>query len=117
MFVERKGGSIATFHIIVLMTVPTKEEADKIVHQLLNQRLIACANTLGPVKSQYWWKNKIEETNEFLVIMKTQEKLFDKLAETIRKLHGYEVPEILALPIKRGWAPYLEWLDSVLTTR
>jgi len=102
--------------IIVLMTASTKEEADNIVRQLLSQRLIACANTLSPVKSRYWWKGRIEETDEFLVIMKTNEKLFDKLSETIRRLHGYEVPEILALPIARGYPPYLEWLDSVLTT-
>jgi len=104
-------------HLIVLMTASTKEEADKIVRQLLNQRLIACANTLSPVKSQYWWKNKIEETDECLVVMKTQEKLFNKLTEAIRQIHSYEVPEILALPITRGSQSYLEWLDSVLATR
>lgn len=104
-------------HIVVLMTAATKEEADKIVRQLLNQHLIACANTLTPVKSQYWWQDKIEETNEILVIMKTQEELFSKLAETIRQIHSYEVPEILALPIRIGWPPYLEWLESVLATR
>jgi len=104
-------------HLIVLMTASTKEEADKIVRQLLNQRLIACANTLSPVKSQCWWKNKIEETDECLVVMKTQEKLFNKLTEAIRQIHSYEVPEILALPITRGSQSYLEWLDSVLATR
>jgi len=104
-------------HIIVLMTAPTEEEADNIVRQLLNRRLIACANTISPVKSQYWWKNRIEETNESLVIMKTREELLRKLTETIRQIHSYEVPEILALPIKEGWTPYLKWLDSVLETR
>jgi len=104
-------------HIMVFMTTSTKEEADRIVRQLLNRRLIACANTLSLVKSQYWWKDKIEETNELLVVMKTQEKLFNKLAETVRQLHSYEMPEILALPITKGWPPYLKWLDSVLETR
>jgi len=104
-------------NIIVLMTTSTQEEANKIVRQLLNQHLIACANTLSPVKSQYWWKKRIEETDEVLVIMKTQEKLFTKLTETIKQLHSYEVPEILALPITKGWPPYLEWLDSVVAAR
>jgi len=117
VLIKKNGESKAMSHIIVLMTAPTKEEADKIVRQLLNQRLIACANTLSPVKSQYWWKNKVEEANEFLVVMKTQKKLFNKLAETIRQLHSYEVPEILALPIIKGAEPYLKWLDSVLATR
>jgi len=117
VLVEKNGEPRTMSHIIVLMTASSEEETDKIVRQLLNQRLIACANTLSPVKSQYWWKNKIEETDEFLIIMKTKEKLFKKLSETIKKLHSYEVPEILALRIAKGWPPYLEWLDSVLATR
>lgn len=113
----RKKEKPAMSHITVLLTVSTEKEADKIVRQLLNQHLIACANTLSPVKSQYWWKDRIEETSETLVIMKTQEKLFDRLAQAIKQLHSYEVPEILALPIIKGAEPYLKWLDSVLATR
>ena len=101
--------------IIVFMTASSKREAQKIVRTLLNERLIACGNILGPVDSEFWWQGKIDNTKEFLVLMKSDEKLFARLAKTIKQMHSYEVPEILALPIIKGWAPYLEWLNSTLS--
>jgi len=101
-------------HTVVLMTTANKKEAQKIVRLLLDKHLIACANVLGPVESQFWWREKIEKANEFLVLMKSEEKLFKKLSQTIKEMHSYEVPEILALPIVKGWLPYLEWLDAAL---
>jgi len=101
-------------HTVVLMTTANKKEAQKIVRLLLDKHLIACANVLGPVESQFWWREKIEKANEFLVLMKSEEKLFKKLSQTIKEMHSYEVPEILALPIVKGWLPYLEWLDATL---
>jgi len=100
--------------LVVLMTTPSKEEADKIVRSLLRKRLIACGNILGPVESNFWWKRKIDKANEFLVLMKSSEKLFTRLSQTIREMHSYEVPEILALPIVKGSKPYLEWLNTAL---
>jgi len=100
--------------LVVLMTTPSKEEADKIVRSLLRKRLIACANILGPVESNFWWKRKIDKANEFLVLMKSSKKLFTRLSQTIREMHSYEVPEILALPIVKGSRPYLEWLNASL---
>jgi len=101
--------------IIVFMTHATKQEAQQIVHSLLNKHLIACANILGPVESQFWWQEKIEKAKEFLVLMKSDEKLFDKLSKAVKEMHSYEVPEILALPVVKGWLPYLEWLNKSLS--
>jgi len=101
-------------NIVVFMTTETKQEAQKIVKPLLNKHLIACANIFGPIESMFWWQGKIDKTNEFLVFMKSDEKLFQKLSQTIKEMHSYETPEILALPIIRGWPPYLEWLDAAL---
>ena len=101
-------------NVVVLMTTETKREAQKIVQHLLRQRLIACANILGPVESRFWWREKIDNSIEFLVFMKSDGELFPQLSKTIKQLHSYEVPEILALPIAEGWTPYVEWLNSCL---
>jgi periplasmic divalent cation tolerance protein len=102
--------------IIVIMTAPNKQEAASIVHTLLKERLIACANILDNVHSIFWWKEKIEE-EEALVLMKSQQNLFEKLSERITELHSYDVPEILALPIVEGSPRYLEWMKSCLKSR
>ncbi len=102
-------------NILIFMTAPSKREAQKIVRALLDKRLIACANIFGPVDSEFWWQGKIERAKEFLVLMKSDEKLFDGLSTTIKELHSYEVPEILALPIVKGRKLYLEWLNSTLS--
>ena len=101
-------------YIIVLMTTATKKEAENIARNLLNQRLIACANIVGPVSSLFWWKEKISRENEFLVLMKTSADLFEKLATTVKQMHSYEIPEIIAVPITKGEQSYLEWLSGSL---
>jgi len=101
-------------NIVVFMTTATKKEAQKIVRSLLNKHLIACANILGPVNSQFWWQGKIDRANEFLVLMKSNEKVFEKLSKTTKRMHSYDVPEILAFPVVKGWTPYLEWLNASL---
>jgi periplasmic divalent cation tolerance protein len=100
--------------IMVFITAATRQEAQKIARSLLDKHLIACANILGPVESQFWWQGKIDEAKEFLVLMKSNERLFEKLSKTIKEMHSYEVPEILALPIVKGGASYLEWLTETL---
>ncbi len=99
-------------YILVFMTATSKNEAQKIAQALLEKRLIACANFLGPVESRFWWQGKIDSAKEYYVIMKSDEKLFKKLAATIAKMHSYKVPEILAVPIVKGWQPYLNWLKA-----
>ena len=89
-----------------MITTSSKSEAEKIAHTLLEERLIACANVFGPVSSSFWWQGKIDNAEEYLIFMKTEENLFEKLVERVKQLHSYEVPEIIALPIIKGFKPY-----------
>lgn len=99
-------------YIIVLMTTSTKQEATNIVKVLLKERLIACANIVDSVSSFFWWQDKIEQEKEVLVIMKSQQDLFEKLSKKVQELHSYDVPEILALPIVDGSQAYLNWIKE-----
>ena len=101
-------------YIIVLMTTANKTEAEKIINNLLKEKLIACANILDSVSSIFWWKQKIELDTETLVLMKSSNELFQNLVERIQKLHSYEVPEILAIPIIDGAKSYLDWMNTAL---
>lgn len=98
--------------LIVLVTTSNREEAEKISKTLLKEKLIACANIVGPVHSLFWWQGKIDEAQEHIILMKTRKDLFNRLCEKVRALHSYEVPEILAIPIIGGFKPYMEWLSN-----
>ena len=106
---------MTTDYIIVLVTTATKEEAEKIVQHLLNAKLIACGNIVGPVTSFFRWSGKVERAEEYLALMKSRKDLFAKLSEAVKALHSYEVPEILALPVVEGSKAYLDWLERYLT--
>ena len=101
-------------YILVMITTSSKEEAEKIAIALLEKKLIACANIFGPVSSRFWWQDKIDEAEEYIVFMKTEERLFEEVAKHIKRLHSYEIPEIIALPIVKGSKPYLEWISKNL---
>jgi len=101
-------------YLIVFMTASNREEAVKIVRTLLEEKLIACGNIMDTVFSFFWWKGKIEEEKEVLVIMKSHENLFKKLSKRVTELHSYDVPEILALPIVDGSPSYLDWMKGCL---
>ena len=101
-------------YIIIIVTTAGREEAETIVQRLLEARLIACANIIGPVSSHFHWSGKIEKAEEYLILMKSRKELFEKLSETVRALHSYEVPEILALPVVEGSKAYMDWLGSCL---
>ncbi len=100
--------------IQISTTTATKEEAQKIARYLIEQKLAACAQILGPIESTYVWKDKVETAGEWLCLIKTREALFDKVANAIKKLHPYETPEIIAVPIKQGSAQYLQWIEHSL---
>jgi periplasmic divalent cation tolerance protein len=101
-------------YVVVLVTTGNKQEAETIVRQLLDKKLIACGNILGPVSSHFHWGEKIESAEEFLVLMKSRLDLFGELCLQVKSLHGYSVPEILALPVIAGDEAYLGWLRSSL---
>ena len=101
-------------YIVIFVTAKDKLEAEKITQSLLEQRLIACGNIISPVVSFFHWCGKIDKAEECLVVMKSRLDLFEHIAEQVRGLHSYEVPEILALPIVEGSKAYLDWMSDVL---
>jgi periplasmic divalent cation tolerance protein len=99
-------------HIQVFTTVEKREDADRIASSVVNKRVAACAQVIGPIRSTYWWKGKVEQAEEWLLMMKTREALFSVLEKEIKAIHPYEVPEIIAVPIVAGSASYLEWIEA-----
>lgn len=98
---------------VVLVTVASLEQGEAIASSLLNERSAACVN-MFPVNSLYLWQGKINQDREYQLIIKTDLNKFTELAERIKTLHSYEVPEIIALPIITGSKSYLNWLDESL---
>jgi periplasmic divalent cation tolerance protein len=101
-------------YIIILVTASSKKEAENISQKLLEQKLIACANIVGPVSSHFHWGGKVEQAEEFLILMKSRLDLFDAVSERVKTLHSYEVHEVVALPIVEGSKAYLDWLGTSL---
>ena len=99
-------------HLVVLSTVAKAEDAERIGRALVEGGLAACVNVLPAVTSIYRWKGKLEREEERLLVIKTRADRFEALREALVALHPYEVPEVLALPVAAGHAPYLEWLDA-----
>jgi periplasmic divalent cation tolerance protein len=98
--------------IMVLMAAGSREEAVRLADVLVVARLAACVQILPEVESVYHWQGKIERTPEILLLAKTTQANFAALETTVRSLHSYETPEIIALPMTEASAPYLEWLAA-----
>ena len=96
--------------VVAYITTKTKSEAKKIGKALLGARLCACVNIFDKINSMYWWKGKIEEANETVLIAKTTKKLFGKLSQKVKSLHSYSCPCILQLEVKDGNKEYVKWL-------
>jgi periplasmic divalent cation tolerance protein len=101
-----------TERLLVLCTVGKLEEAETIAQALVERRLAACVNLLPGATSIYRWKGQVERDEECLLVIKTRAERFEDLRSAIVAQHPYEVPEIIALPIEAGHAPYLAWLDE-----
>ena len=95
-------------YLVVLVTCPT-DSVEKISDEVLNARLAACVNSMG-VHSRYWWKGRIHSEDESLLLIKTRAELFDRLEETINRVHPYEVPEVVGLNVESGSRRYLDWM-------
>ena len=89
-------------------------EGEKIARSLLDRKLAACCNIVKDVRSFYWWQGKVEDSPEVLVVIKTRQELFSNIAGEVKRLHSYEVPEIVMLPIIEGDGDYLRWIDESL---
>ncbi len=101
-----------TDKIVVISTCGSPEEAERLARLLVERRLAACVNILPPVRSVYRWQGKLEDTSEWMLLIKTAESRFPQISETLLAAHSYEVPEIIALPVLAGSAPYLNWLAT-----
>lgn len=97
---------------MVLVTCPA-EASEKVARAALDARTAACANILPNVKSLYWWEGRVEEAAECLLLFKARTSQLGELERAVRGAHPYDVPEMIALPVTRGFSPYLEWIESV----
>lgn len=103
-----------TGFIQVTTTTARHDEAQRIAHTLIDQRLAACVQIVGPIESTYHWKDQVESSEEWQCQAKTRAELFDRVSAVIRSIHPYEVPEIVALPIIACSEAYLTWMDREL---
>ena len=103
-----------TDKIVVLSTCGSAEEAERLARLLVEARLAACVSVIMQVRSFYRWKGKIEDTGEWLLIVKTSRGLFTEVSRLTGASHSYEVPEVLALPVADGSPAYLTWFGDQL---
>lgn len=99
-------------YIQVLTTAGEKKDAERIAKAMVEKRLAGCVQILGPITSTYWWKGNIEKTEEWLCLIKSKKAVYEKLEEAIKKIHPYQLPEIIATPIISGGKEYLRWLGD-----
>jgi periplasmic divalent cation tolerance protein len=97
---------------LVLSTAGSEEEARKIARHLVEQRLAACVNIVPRIESIYRWQEKVESSQEWLLLIKTTQEKFSEVRDAIRELHPYELPECIALNIDDSSAAYLDWIDQ-----
>jgi periplasmic divalent cation tolerance protein len=103
-----------TDKIVVFTTCALEADAERMARALVEGRLAACVNVVPGVRSFYHWKGATEKAEEYLLVVKTSRELFAALSAEMEKLHPYEVPELLALPVVAGTENYLNWLQSNL---
>ena len=103
--------------IVVFMTAASVEEATRLAEMLVGAHLAACVQILPEMESVYRWQGKLERQAEILILAKTTMGKFEELEREVRALHSYDTPEIIAVPVVAGSAPYLEWLSSAADSR
>ena len=103
-----------TDKIVVLTTCASPEEARRIARHLVEKRVAACVNIMDAATSVYHWQGAIEETAESVLMIKSSRPLFDRLRAELRRVHTYQVPEVVAIGIIDGAPDYLEWMEREL---
>jgi periplasmic divalent cation tolerance protein len=112
---EKSYGKVTmTDYLQIFTTVEHKEDAEKIAKILVEKRIAACVQIIGPLTSYFQWQGKLDSAQEYLCVIKSRNDLFPELEAVIKSLHPYEVPEILATPITHGGKDYLNWLADEL---
>lgn len=96
--------------LVVLVTAPTAERAAEIARALVDGRLAACGNVVPGIRSIFRWEGTVQDDQEALLVLKTTRDRFEALRERVVALHPYEVPEVIALAVETGSAPYLAWI-------
>jgi periplasmic divalent cation tolerance protein len=105
-------GSLPSAAIVVLTNLPDRETAQALARALIEGRLAACVNIGAAVDSMYHWQGQIETATEIPVAIKTRSVLFSKVEAAIRRIHPYELPEVVAVPITDASEPYLDWIRA-----
>jgi len=101
-----------TDKVVVFVTCSSAEEAGRIARALVEERLAACVNVSSPIRSVYRWQGKLTDDEEVLLVIKTTRELFDPLRRAVEKLHSYQVPEVICLPVIDGAPNYLNWIGA-----
>jgi periplasmic divalent cation tolerance protein len=97
-------------YVQIMTTTDQEEEASQLAQALLQARLAACVQIVGPMTSHYWWQGELEQATEWLCVIKTREELLDEVVETLHREHSYDTPEVTATPIVGGSDRYLDWI-------
>ena len=99
----------------IYLTAANQAEAEKISRTLVEERLAACANVLGPIRSFYWWQGKVQDDAEVAFLLKTRTDLIDCVVARVKQLHSYTVPCVVTWPIEAGNPDYLAWVEKEAT--
>lgn len=111
------GTNTCSAYSAVFVTTPNEDVAKKLAHGLVNKRLAACVNLIPKITSVYLWEGKVNEDSEVLMMIKTKTSRVEDLTSFVKENHPYEVCEVIALPIEKGNAPYLDWISDTVTEK
>ncbi len=101
-------------HLVALVTAGSEAEAREIAHGLVSTMLAACVNIVPGITSVYRWQEEVQEDQEWLLVIKTRQDVQDELIQYVQRLHSYDLPEIITLPLAGGSRDYLRWLDNAV---
>ncbi len=96
--------------LIVRTSIDSKDAAQKIADSMVKERLAACCWVSGPIRSTYWWQGALEQAEEWICELKTRKELYAELEQAIKAMHGYDEPEVIAIPLIEGSKSYLDWI-------
>jgi periplasmic divalent cation tolerance protein len=99
-------------HCFVYITADSRDDAESMARTLVEERLAACANILGGIRSFYWWDGAVQSGDEQAIVAKTRQELVPRIVERIKALHGYSCPCVVALPVVAGNPGFLAWIDE-----